>query len=447
MPTRRRIRLDSMKSPKSDDFAREAVPVENSSTGLHLALIIVGGTIGFAVYVIAAQIGGSLGYTKAAVAFTSGSLILGIMGAWTSYVGARSRRSTYLLTEFAFGRNGAKIANIAVAVSLIGWYGVISNTLGIASQQMLFEAFAVEVSPYLTVTLASAAMILVTVLGFTGIDRLALFMVPFMLLFMGLAAYLALTDGSGEFLEVEQRFSMPTAISAVVGTYIAGVIIQPDYSRFAVNTRHAIWSVFIALGLVFPVIQYLAAVPSMALGEPDIVRMMALIGFLVPGFFLMFLGAWASNVLCLYSAGLSVATILRRTQLRHIVVAIGVVGTALAFIPAQSYIVDYLVVLGVAIPPIGAIYIIDAMFIRRFSMHRDVLDSEPRFRWTALVSWAMAALAGYLASETGFAIVGVAALDSLIVASVSFCLLEIRSIQTSVGESRRVPLFRRASMN
>ena len=418
-------------SLQSDDFALKTVPEEQSSTGLHLALIIVGGTIGFAVYVIAAQIGGSLGYLRAAVAFAVGSLILGVMGAWTSYVGARSRLSTYLLTEFAFGPQGAKLANIAVAASLVGWYGVISNTLGTASQQMLLEAMAVEVSPYLTVSLASALMIAITALGFTGIDRLALFMVPFMLLFMVLAAFLALKGGSSEFLDIEQRFSMSTAISAVVGTYIAGVIIQPDYSRFAVNARHAIWSVFIALGVAFPLIQYLAAVPSMALGEPDFVRMMALIGFLIPGFLLMFLGAWASNVLCLYSAGLSFATLFKRVRLRLIIVTTGAFGTALAFIPAQAYIVDYLVVLGVAIPPIGAIYIIDAMFIRRFLMRRESLAAEPSVRWTAIIAWGAAALAGYATSTTSFRIVDIAAIDSLIVAGALFSLLEFRRIRAA----------------
>lgn len=413
----------------SDDFAREAVPDGKRSTGLHLALIIVGGIIGFAVYVIAAQIGGSLGYVHSAVAFAVGSLILGVMGACTSYVGAKSRLSTYLLTEFAFGRQGAKFANIAVALSLIGWYGVISNTLGTASQQMLLEALGIEVSPYLTVTLASSLMIAITALGFTGIDRLALYMVPFMLLFMLLAAYLALGSGSGEFFAVEQRFSLPTAISAVVGTYIAGVIIQPDYSRFAINTRHAIWSVFIALGIAFPVIQYLAAIPSMALGEPDIVKMMAVIGFLVPGFLLLFLGAWASNVLCLYSAGLSFATLLARAHLRHIVIVVGVVGTSLAFIPAQSYIIDYLVVLGVTIPPIGAIYTLDAVFIRRFSTQVHPGTEAPPVRWTAMTAWGTAALGGYVSSASDFGIVHIAAVDSLILASLMFWVLERRRIR------------------
>ena len=413
---------------QADDFARQEVPAQNTSTGLHLALIIVGGTIGFAIFVIASQIGGSLGYAGAAAAFGAGCLILGSMGAVTSYVGAKSRLSTYLLTEFAFGRHGARFANIAVALSLIGWYGVISNTLGIAAQQMILEALGLRLSPFLTVTAASALMIAVTAMGFTGIDKLALYLVPIMALFILIAAVKALGEGSGQTLVVEQAFTFQTAVSAVVGSYIAGVIIQPDYSRFAVNTRHAVWAVFIALGVIFPLVQFCSAIPGMATGEADVVKVMAMLGFLIPGFFLLFLGAWASNVLCLYSAGLSFATIWERFHLRHIIIAIGVAGTAIAFIPAQAYLVNYLVILGVAIPPIGAIYIIDAIFIRRFRMPLDLIAKEPAFKVSALVSWVAAAVAGYATETTAFRIIGIASLDSLIVASALFAGLERKRV-------------------
>ena len=429
--------MNAIDSMPADDFARDAVQQGNAASGFRLALIIVGGIIGFSVYVISAGIGGSLGFAKAAAAFSIGSLILGVMGAWTSYVGAKSRLSTYLLTEFAFGRRGARLVNLAVALSLVGWYGVICNTLGNASQQMILEAAGLDLSPYLTVSVASALMITITALGFTGIDRLALYMVPLMLLFMLAAAALALQQGDAGLAASEESFSLHTAISAVVGTYIAGVIIQPDYSRFAVSTRHAIWSVFVALGIVFPIVQILAAIPGMALGEQNIVKMMSLIGFLLPGFCLMFLGAWASNVLCLYSAGLSFATLLKRIHLRHIVLALGVAGTSLAFIPAQAYIMNFLVVLGVMIPPIGVIYVLDAMLIRKFAMSLKSLEDESSIRWSAIISWAMGALAGFATEATGFGIVGIASLDSVLVASLLFCSLEFRRIRPAAHGGTR----------
>ncbi|MDE0271216.1 MAG: cytosine permease [Gammaproteobacteria bacterium] len=411
---------------KADDFARGAVSGSAAATGLHLGLIIVGGTIGFAVFVISSQIGGALGYAKAGLAFAIGSLILGFMGAVTSYVGAKSRLSTYLLTEFAFGPTGAKIANLVVALSLVGWFGVICNTLGLATQEMMRDSWNIDVPPPVVITAASALMISVTAAGFTGIDRLALFLTPFMALLIGYAAFLALRADVGEPLAVEQAFTFQTAVSAVVGTYIVGVIIQPDYSRFAVNVRHAVWSVFIALALFFPLVQFFSAVPSMATGEPSVVLVMSGLGIIVPAFFLLFLGAWSSNVLCLYSSSLSVATLMERARLSHIIIAIGVAGTALAYVMVQEAIVDYLVLLGITIPPIGAIYIVEAIFVRRFQMDLEELNGEPGFNIRAFGAWAGAIAVGYCSDQELMGIVGIASIDSLIVASALYAAFQWR---------------------
>ena len=405
------------------EYARKPAPETSNSSGFHLALIIIGGTIGFAIFIVAAQIGGSLGYAKAGTAFAIGSLILGIMGAMTSYIGAKTRLSTYLLTEFAFGQQGAKLVNLAIAASLIGWYGVISSTLGQATTSMLSESFGIHIPEVLAVIVASALMIWVTVIGFKGVDKLALVLVPLMILFIAFAAYMALAkaDGSGQL--VEAGFTFKTAISAVVGSYIAGVIIQPDYSRFAVNPRQAVVGVFLALGVMFPLIQFFSAVPSMALGEPDIVQVMVGLGIILPAFFLLFLGAWSSNVLCLYSSGLSVATIAKRTPFSKIIIVIGIIGTALAFLPAQTYLVNFLVLLGVAIPPIGAVYIVETAFFRRFKMNIEALTQEPVIRWQAFVAWISGGVIGYLSSKGVVGVFDIASIDSLVVSSLVYIAL------------------------
>lgn len=410
---------------EQDDFPHQQVSEEETTSGVHLALIIIGGTIGFAVFVVASQIGGALGYRGAAVAFGVGSLCLGVMGAVTSYVGARTRLSTYMLTEFAFGRLGAKVVNLVVALSLVGWFGVISNTLGDAAHQMLLEALQLDVSPYLTVAVACVLMIAVTAMGFSGIDRLALLMVPVMLGLITFAALRALALGDGHGFTPSQAYTYPTAISAVVGSYIAGVIIQPDYSRFARNTGQAVWAVFLALGCVFPLVQFLSAIPSMAMGEPSIILVMAALGIVVPAFFLLFLGAWSSNVLCLYSSSLSVATLFPRVHLTLIILAIGAVGTALAFVPAQLYLIGYLELLGIAIPPIGAIYCLDVLAIRRLRLTPDGTAEGAAVRFSAFVAWALAGLGGYASSTYGLGLIGISALDSILIAALVFVVLNL----------------------
>lgn len=411
---------------ESEDYVLSEVPAEATVSGLHLALVIIGGTIGFSIFIVASQIGGSLGYGRALAAFSLGSLVLGIMGALTSYVGARSRLSTYLLTEFAFGQGGARIVNLAVALSLIGWYGVISNFLGQAGQQMLLEATGIEVATYIPVIIASGLMIGVTMAGFTGIDRLALYLVPVMIGFLIYAAVTSLASGGTGVAAgaLSGGFTFETAVSAVVGSYIAGVIIQPDYSRFAKSLKGAVWSVFLALGVAFPAVQFLSAIPSLATGNADLMAVMALLGLTIPAFLLLVLGAWSSNVLCLYSSGLSIATLADRISLRTIIMGVGIVGTAIAFVPAQDYLIDFLVVLGFVIPPIGAVYLIDAFLLRRFNFDAPHHGSNARVNAKAFIAWGGGSLAGLLVHLDYGQISGISSIDSLIVTAMVLVTLE-----------------------
>lgn len=116
-----------------DDFSREQVPGDKTYSGIHIGMIIVGGVIGIPGFLQAARVGGSLGLERAALAFLAGGFILGSLGALTSYAGTRTRYSTYMLTGFAFGRTGGKIVNFIIALTLIGWYGVIINVFAAAA--------------------------------------------------------------------------------------------------------------------------------------------------------------------------------------------------------------------------------------------------------------------------------------------------------------------------
>ena len=141
---------------------------EGTLSGLHIALVIIGGTIGMAVFLVSAQIGGALGLQKAGLAFLIGSLILALFGSLTSFVGARTRSTTYELCESAFGGRGAKLVNSLIALSLLGWFAVISNTLGALSEFVFSNLYGWTLSPTVYVVISSVAIIGVTASGFRG---------------------------------------------------------------------------------------------------------------------------------------------------------------------------------------------------------------------------------------------------------------------------------------
>ena len=405
----------------------QRVEAQGTLSGVHIALVIIGGTIGMAVFLVSAQIGGALGLRHAGLAFLSGCLILAIFGSLTSYVGARTRCTTYQLCENAFGVTGAKLVNSIVALSLVGWFGVISNTLGTLSEFVFTNLYDWTLPAAFYVVVSSVAVVVVTASGFRGIDKVALWMTPAMLLLVVHAAFTSVdaVDSWESPVEGATAMTMAAAISAVVGSYIAGVIIQPDYSRYARNRAHAVGAALVALGVSFPIVMFLAALPGQALEQIDLRGLMLAMGIGLPAFALLFLGAWSSNVLCLYSSSLSAATVFSRLDYRLAVIFIGVVGTALGLISAQTYLIGFLVLLGITVPPVGAIYVVEALLLappKDTAPHRGE-STESGTNWRAVGAWVGSVAFGFLVNEGVIGISGVAAIDVIVFSASAFYML------------------------
>ena len=398
------------------DFSKSQVPASATYTGWHIALVIVGGTIAVPAFLMAANLGASLGLRDAAIAFICGCLILGSMAALTGLCGQKSGLSAYMLNEFAFGRWGGRIASTVVSMTLIGWFGVTSALFGRAANLMGRSVFGVDWPVELYMVLGGGLIVAVTVTGFKGIDKLALALVPVMLAFMMMAAWLSLPQ-LDQWIEPTggAPMTLTTAISAIVGSYIAGVTIQPDYARFARSRRAALGSAFVALAISFPILLFCTAIPSIAYSEPDLLKVMIALGIGIPAFLLLILAAWSSNVLSVYSGALALATVFRRLDLRVLIVGVGTLGTLLALAGAGDYLIEYLVLLGITIPPISSIYLVDTLLFRkRFD---DVeLSKRPRLSLKALASWVTAVGAGASSHFGLFTLTSVAALDSIVVA-------------------------------
>lgn len=399
------------------DFSTSQVPAGATYTGWHIALIIVGGTIAVPAFLMAANLGASLGLRSAAIAFGCGCFILGSLAALTGLAGQKSGLSAYMLNEFAFGRWGGRVASAVVSCTLIGWFGVTSALFGRAANLIGQNVFGVDWPVEIYMILGGGLIVAVTVTGFKGIDKLALALVPIMLAFLMMAAWLSLpkleqwTEPTGG-----TPMTLTTAISAIVGSYIAGVTIQPDYSRFARTKKAALGSAFVALAISFPILLFGTAIPSIAYNEPDLLKVMIALGIGIPAFLLLVLAAWSSNVLSVYSGALALATVFRRLDLRVLIVGVGTLGTLLALAGAGDYLIQYLVLLGITIPPISSIYVIETLFFRdRFDDAE--LNRRPRVLLRAMGCWLAAVAAGACAHFGLFSLTTVAALDSIVVAA------------------------------
>ena len=411
---------DGVADASGMDYSTSQVPDSATYSGWHIALIVVGCTIAVPSFLMAANIGARLGLQTAAVAFGCGCLVLGILAALTGLAGQRAGLSAYMLSELAFGRWGGRVASLVVACTLIGWFGVTSTIFGRAASQLALDVFGADLPEGMFVVIGGGLIVAVAVAGISGIDKLAMALVPLMLAFLGYTAYRSLpriedwTNPTGG-----DPMTLSTAISAVIGGYIVGVTIQPDYSRFARSAKAALTSAFVALAISFPIILFGTAIPAIAFGDPDLLNVMIGLGVGVPAFALLVLAAWSSNVLSVYSGSLSLATVFRGASLRWLILAVGFFGTLLGLLQVGDYLIEYLVLLGITIPPISSVYVLNALLLRT-RLGKRTLESRRGFNSRALVSWAAGVGVGYLAHTGTASVTTVAAIDSVLVSAVMY---------------------------
>ena len=405
-----------------DEYARQPVPTEKTVAGFQIALVIVGGTIAVPGFILAAQIAEARALGGAVPAFLIGSLILAVLAVLTGIVGTRTRVSTYVLARSSFGIIGARLVALVVSTALFGWFAVLAGVFGTALKEITLELFALDLPESIFIVIGALLFMCVTALGFRAIDKFAAIVVPAMLALLVYTAYTALADQplSKLLSATEEDMSLGVAISAVVGTYIVGAVTNPDYTRYARTITHSVIASVLGLGISFPFVLTLAAIPSVTTGETDLIRIMIGIGIGVPALFLLVLSTWSSNALVLYSSSLSTASITHRLRYWQIVVLIAILGTILAILGVMNFFIPFLVVLGTAIPPIGAIYV----------LHHFWIGDEPNpaaIEWAGLIAWVAGFLAGLTtASIEAIVVTGTPSLDALIAALLCYALLATR---------------------
>jgi cytosine permease len=251
--------------------------------------------------------------------------------------------------------------------------------------------------------------------GVTGLERLGAIIVPltFLLLIVAVVrtmprfASVSLGSGSG-------AITIGAAISAIVGTYIVGIIIQPDYGRFVRRPRNAALAAFLALAVTFPLILGLSAVPSLALEKPDLIAALIVLGIGLPAVALLLLGAWIDASACLYSGSLALAKLFPRFRLVYIVAGAGVVGTLLALLHAERHFMPFLQLLGVALPPVAAVQGVTALWPKGELAGSARPGQDPRVRLASLAAWAIGIAMGLAADRAGLSLTGIASLDSIV---------------------------------
>ncbi|MDB5368154.1 MAG: codB 1 [Rhodospirillales bacterium] len=406
----------------ADDYARDRVP-ESATIGLiRMLLILLGMVIALPVFVMGAQLGRGLGLYGVTIGCFAGGLLLAAIAVPTAIVGARARLSTYMLINAAFGSTGGKLVNALLALSLLGWFGVIMMLFGRSAYETLQALTGSSAQPIGMLGwagLGCVLMMVTAVVGFRAIDRLSMLLTPFKIVLL-VWTLIAALDRYGMAVaraaEPQPDFTLAMGISLVVGGLSAGAVLQPDICRFARNMRSGGLAAFLAFGIGFPAVLVLAAIPALATGEPDMIAIMIGLGLGLPALIIVLLAAWTMNTYNLYASSLVLTTIFPQQKRWRATLVVGVIGAALGLFGVSDLLIPYLLLLSIAIPPIGGVYVVS------YLLKRDSISAG--WHLPAFAAWILGAGFALLAPRAGIALTPVPAIDStLIAALLTFLLL------------------------
>lgn len=375
----------------------------------------------------AGELAQGIGLGKAMLATVIGALILSLMSIPAAIVGVRTRLSSYMIIEHTFGYAGAKFVNFWFGIFLLGWYAVTAELFGRTLFLAAGELTTLAIPEWGWTVMSSAIVTVTTIYGFRAIDRLALVAVPFLLLALMAVVVFSLQKVAFSDLlriDIDVTLSMPTAISAVVGAAIVGVVLTPDLTRYARNDVDCVTASFIGQGCGMSIAYLCGMIPVMAWGELEPMTYMFMAGFGVIALFVLVFATWTTNVINIYSTALAVRASVPLGSYRSVVVAMGIVGTIAALGGISDNLIEFLVVMGLLVPPIAGVYLADFFYFKRRDFSPERLEDRPAFRTNAVVVGLGIGVLSTWLYYTDRSLTSIGALDSLFLSIAAYIALQ-----------------------
>jgi cytosine permease len=334
------------------------------------------------------------------------------------YVGARTGLTTVVMARYTLGTRGAKLASILLGGTQIGWYGVVVGTIGeLTAQAFDWTSYGARAA---VMVVTSVLMCATACYGYRGMYWVSLVSTPLILVlaFWVLARSLQEVGGWAGLASIAPTTSMAfaVAVTTVVGTFVSAGTQAPNWTRFARSGRQAVWACAIGFLVGNGLMVFLGAVGALTFGEGDFVLVLYQLGLVGWGLVLLFGNLWKSNADTAYAFGVAGAELFDKPSKAPFVVAGSVLGTVLALTGVHTHLVDYLVLLGTFIPPLGGVIIGDWVMRWRGGIPTD--HTPPRVHWHSVAAYAVAAALAWGSGELGIGIppvIGIVAAVVLVV--------------------------------
>lgn len=403
------------------DYPLVAVPAAARRGLVSLLVVLLGFTFFTPTMLAGAQIAVAFSLGDFLWVILLGSIILGGYVAVLAAIGARSGLTTVLLSRYTLGTGGAKWADLLLGGTQVGWFAVTVAFLA----QLLAEALRVTDLTWLLMIVGGVLMGLTAYYGYRGMEFLSAVSVPlmFVLAFWVVARALGEVGGWGGLAGVEpsETMAVGTALTIVVGTFASGGTQTPNWSRFARRPWQGFVAALAAFFLGNMLMLFFGAVGAVAFQEGDFVAVLLQLNLVVAAVILLLFNLWTTNDNAAYAFGVAGAELFDVDRKRPFIVGGVAIGIVLALTGIYDLLPQYLILLGVFIPPLGGAIIGDYLFVWRGRLPELASVEFRRFRWSAIAAYVLATVVAFV---TNRAEVGIPPLQGIIVAALAVPVLE-----------------------
>jgi cytosine permease len=399
------------------EFEHEEVPASHRRRWASVAAV----WFGFPMILTNAVFGGiivyGLGFVRGLLAIALGNVALSTYVGALSYLGGATGRNFALQATSTFGRRGYTIASGFLATIVVGWFAFQTGLTG----STLNATFGWNQT--LVILIAGALYIAVTYVGIKALAILGMISAPLFVVLGIVAIWFASVKHSLSSVASYHGTHGPAAltIGAAVTITIAGFAdsgtMTADFTRWARNGRQAVTAGltafplanFISMAVGGLIVAAGAAVNPAANGG-DFLGLLATHGSALSAVAVAFvfinLGSVCTH--CLYNGAVGWSHI-TGSKMRLLTIILGVIGVIAAVAGVWTLFAAWLNILGIFVPPIGAVIITDQLLLRGRTAGRSVTAVRP----TAFIGWAVGSVAAafihYSAPAYAEAVVGMVA--------------------------------------
>jgi cytosine permease len=396
--------IDQIDHVLGEEYEHKPVPLSARRSMFSVTLV----WIGFPMIITGAMTGSLLvsgmGFKDALIAMIIGNLIM------FAYVGALGLLGTNrgvnfaLLASVVFGRKGYVFSSGLLSTLLLGWYAVQTGITG----NLISSTYGLN---YVLMTIVAGVLyIAITFVGVKGLHYIGLVSVPlFVILGIWVAADAASTTSwSAIYAYAGNKgvatMSMGVGLTVVITLFIDAGTVTADFNRWAKDTPSSLISTFSAFPFANLAAMLVGGVMTAALAKTDAnpfgvdnmfgylngkqTLWISLLAFI---FLYCNLGSVCSH--CLYNSATGWSRILG-SHMRLLAIVLGVIGIIVAAGNVWAFFIQWLSLLGILVPPIGAIILVDQYVLRPNA------EIDTDWRPAAFAAWACGSVVAFIVEKT-----------------------------------------------